>query len=82
MRLHIVGLNHQRVGLQPTALPVELPVLHLFFGGGGRNRTHKALRRLVYSQVISPVNAPPEYGADGEHRTHNLLFTRQLLCRD
>ena len=22
-----------------------------------------------------------EFGADGEHRTHNLLFTRQLLCQ-
>ena len=26
------------------------------------------------------MNAPPKFGADGESRPHNLLFTRQLLC--
>ena len=35
--------------------------------------------RLGYNQGISPREGLS--GADGEPRTHNLLFTRQLLCQ-
>lgn len=34
-----MGLNHRRVGLQPTALPLSYRS-----GGEGRSRTHKATR--------------------------------------
>ena len=71
-------LNHRRAGLQPTALPIELPIRLVEREGV---EPTKPVGRLVYSQVISPVKASPKIGADGEHRTHNLLFTRQLLCQ-
>ncbi len=71
-------LNHRRVGLQPTALPIELPI-HLVERVGVEPT--KPIRRLVYSQGFLPVKTSPKTGADGEPRTHNLLFTRQLLCQ-
>lgn len=40
----------------------------------------KPVGRLVYSQGISPMNAAPNSGADGESRPHNLPLTRRLLC--
>ncbi len=73
------GIEPPLPGLQSGALPAELPI------------------RLGYSQVISPRESPsgnvlwnpmdgwiravPEFGADGESRPHNLLFTTQPLCR-
>lgn len=51
-----MGLNHQRVGLQPTALPIELPI-HMVEREGVEPT--KPIGRLDYSQVISPVKASP-----------------------
>lgn len=50
-------------------------------GGAGVDSLRSPCGRLGYSQRISPVNAPPETGADGEYRPHNRLLTTQLLCK-
>ena len=49
-------LNHRRAGLQPTALPIELPIRLVEREGV---EPTKPVGRLVYSQVISPMKAPP-----------------------
>ena len=72
------GIAPPSAGLQPAALLPKLPI-HLVERVGVEPT--KPLGRLVYSQGFSPVKASPETGADGELRTHNLLFTRQLLCQ-
>ena len=41
----------------------------------------ESFRRLGYGQRISPVNVSPKFGADDESRPHNLLITKQVLCR-
>ena len=63
--------NHRRAGLQPTALPIELPIRLVERVGV---EPTKPIGRLVYSQGFSPVNASPNQGAEGEHQTHSLLF--------
>lgn len=72
------GIAPPSAGLQPAALLPKLPIRLVERVGV---EPTKPLGRLVYSQGFSPVKASPKIGADGEHRTHNLLFTKQLLCQ-
>lgn len=51
-------LNHLRAGLQPAALPIELPIRLVERVGV---EPTKPLGRLDYSQDISPMKASPNH---------------------
>ncbi len=72
------GIAPPSAGLQPAALLPKLPILLVERVGVEPTKPRGApglQPGYLASESLSGV------GADGEPRTHNLLFTRQLLCQ-
>ena len=66
-----------------AATPVKR-IVRRRVGGQWRIRTSEGVSQLIYSQsrlaTSVTAQAPLGVGADGQDRTDNLLFTKQLLC--
>ena len=73
-----VESNRRRVGLQPTALPSELPIRVLVEGAGVEPAQPEASGLqpgYLADECPSPI------GAGGRHRTCTPPLTKQLLCQ-
>ena len=73
---------YQRYNVWRAYMPIACEKAHHDDGPGGEGgiRTPEALRTWFTARPLWPLGNLPAR-ADGGNRTHNLLFTKQLLCQ-